>query len=809
MNAGIVSLVIMVVHFIFSVAMPGIVIYQLLNKYVFVKGEFSSGVEKIILIVCVGYLYNALQLLMVIGVGWLGFSNQLLMVELKYTVDGLICAYCFISYRKQLASINWGKVKPVVCSLNMAVVTMSVLVGVFAALKYPHVLDSGQLKWTMMIIDNPANSTASSTGAYGYSSLVYFPTLLFQEIPLVTLAAGFKVINSVLLALAVIYIVSQFRFTFPSIIVGAYYIVVMMSYFGFYGIVLTGKGSILGVVISLSCIASLIANNGTNRANIKSSIFFSSAIMSGVITLPYLFFMIGLYLLMSGGGEKAFRFLATLLAIGSLNIAIAFNAMIHLPLPAVFIGMVLMAGLFFLLRSIRILQWPPLTLERKAKYIPAIMVCISLVLAYFLMPVKVAIVPGLDIHGLPIVEYRSPLDGETSFFEFLFGFEGHLIPVSVVFGILGMVMFPWNKHSGINHGVCSFALFPLLMMAIVLVLTQVPILPLSGFNLWDLIRDVPLWYGAITFGLFSFVFVEIAVRWFLKIEWRKLAMGVFSVLLAATAVNANESSIYHHVKDPTHYTSIGGSKDQYFAELSESLFHLKHWEKKAFIVPRYSYANRLFYDYQMYFDAPIISVLTDNKSDVDKVMGLLPLFMVANPSDIMSLQRFPLGKSFAMKEVKSFSDRQESLYYISAASQNSLESLSEFPEYFISVSNGFYDIEKHADKEFRWTRKDSTFYVDSSLEGDYIISFGVVTTDGMPGEFTVYINDLEPISVMAVANNFDAPARITLKIDLEATRNSVRVVSRSPEVSFSRDSRRMSHATFFPIDLNQADKGFS
>jgi len=421
------------------------------------------------------------------------------------------------------------------------------------------------------------------------------------------------------------------------------------------------------------------------------------------------------------------------------------------------------------------------------------------------MPVKVAIEPGLDIHGVPIVEYRPPLDGETSFFELLFGFERHLIPVLVVFGILGMIMFPWKKHRGINHGVCSFALFPLLMIVFVLVFTQVPILPLSGFNLWDLIRDVLLWYGAITFGLFSFVFIEIVVRWFLKLEWRESAMGIFSVLLAATAVKANEGPIYHHVKDPTYYTSIGGSKDQYFAELSESLFHLKHLEKKAFIVPRHSYANRMFYDYQMYFDAPVIGVLTDKKSDVDKVMGLLPLFMVANPSDIMSLQRFPLGRSFAMKEVKSFSDRQESLYYISSASQNSFESLSEFPEYFISVSNGFYDMEKHADKEFRWTRKDSTFYVDSSLEGDYIISFGVVTTDGMPGEFTVYINDLEPIPVMVAANNFDAPARITLKIELEATRNSVRVVSRSPEVSFSRDSRRMSHATLFPIDLSQAD----
>ncbi len=809
MSAGFVSLVVMVVHFIFSVVLPGIFIYQLLNKYVFVEGKFSSGVEKLILIVCVGYLYNALQFMVVIGVGLLGFSNQLLMAELKYAVDGVIWVYCVTSHRKQLAWLNWRQAKPVVCSLNMVVVTMSVLVGVFAALKYPHVLDSHQLKWTMMVIDNTVNSTASSTGAYGYSSLLYFPALLFQGIPLVALAAGLKVINSILLALSLIYLVGQFRFAFPSIVVLAYFIVVMMSHFGFYGIVVTGKDSILGVVISLACIASLIANNGTTRANIKSSIFFSAAIMSGVITLPYLLFVICLYMLMSGGGEKAFHFLSTLLSVGSLSMAVAFNAMIHLPLAVVFCGIVLMAGVTFLLGFIRILQWPPLTLESQARYIPAIIVCLSLVIAYFLMPVKVAVIPGLDVHGLPIVEYRPPLDGGTSFSELLFGFEPHLIPALVVFGVLGMVVFPWKKLSGLKHGICSFALFPLLMIVFVLVLTRVPVLPLSGFNLWDLIRDVPLWYGAITFGLFSFVFVEIVVSRLLKVEWQKLAMGVSSVLLAVAAVNANESQIFHHVTNPVHYTSIGGHKDQYFAELSESLFHWKNLEKKALIVPRYSYANRMYHSYQMYFDAPVIGILTDNRLDVKKTMRLLPFLMVANPSDIMSLQRFSFDKSLAIKEVRSFSGHHESLYYVSAALKNSLETLREFPEYFVSISNGFYDSEKHADKEFRWTRKDSTFYVDSSVKGEYIISFDVVTTDGMPGEFTVYINDREPISVMAAANNFDAPARITLSIDLEATRNSVRVVSMFPEVSFSRDSRRMSHATFFPIDFNQVDKSSS
>lgn len=43
-----------------------------------------------------------------------------------------------------------------------------------------------------------------------------------------------------------------------------------------------------------------------------------------------------------------------------------------------------------------------------------------------------------------------------------------------------------------------------------------------------------------------------------------------------------------------------------------------------------------------------------------------------------------------------------------------------------------------------------------------------MTADQAPGEFTIYINNLEPISVLAAHNNFDAPARINLKIQLEA-----------------------------------------
>ncbi len=232
-------------------------------------------------------------------------------------------------------------------------------------------------------------SFATSTGALGYSALLYFPGTLFHFIPLVTLGAGFKVILGWLFVLTTFYLADKANFKSGFAMLVMLLLCFANHSFSEAGIYMLGKDSFFAVLFSMLFIATLFETEENRYFYVRSGMLLFCACISGVIVVPFLFILMALYLLFNINTlKKPFLFVLYLLAIGCVALAVAANAMMHIQFSHLAI---LFAGLITVVYFLRNISFTNLNLSFfKPVYFPILFAVMLIGLSY-LFPVKVAI----------------------------------------------------------------------------------------------------------------------------------------------------------------------------------------------------------------------------------------------------------------------------------------------------------------------------------------------------------------------------------------------------------------------------------
>jgi len=247
------------VHTVAAIVLPGLSILALTGGIIPIAQQENvgcTGAGRLAKVIAVGFLVSYLVFLMESAIAVLAPAYSVVAVSFGYLV--LLVLFALVLIRDRPRARLFDIVDSIVCDIrradNALVLAISFAAGAMAVIKYPNVLDSGQLAWTKELIHGDELgsrlSILSSSGAIGYSALIFPPGVLFRNIPLVTLASGFKVLLGGMLGLACILVVENLGFRCKLLSKIALVSLVILSYFGQVGFMELGKDSSFGVAFS-------------------------------------------------------------------------------------------------------------------------------------------------------------------------------------------------------------------------------------------------------------------------------------------------------------------------------------------------------------------------------------------------------------------------------------------------------------------------------------------------------------------------------------------------------------------------------
>ena len=806
-----------IVHTFLSIVIPGIYIKNKVYSF-FMKNNSvrAIDVEYIILVIATGILFNFIEFLIVTNLNRFGIITQVNFMYIKYGVDLFLLISIIWSVRH--AFFNFPKYFCVTkdMAINLGLILLAILIGIIGISNYPHTLDCGQLLWTKQIIENVTNVVSgygaikysSGNGAIGYSALIYFPGLLFDKIPLVTLAAGFKILVSMLVALTVIYAINVLNFTYKNITKLTYFVIIIFSFFGQYGVIEVGKDSIFAVIFSLLYIISL-AYNKNERDYIKSAIFFACATCLGSITVPYLFLITFIYLIISFGQIRTFLFIFWLICFSFIGLLIQFNCMLGISILYLAILAIILASICFLLRNIGytklIVESKSISLIKASGF--SIFIILVIIIANSLMPVKVAIIPWFDTLGNPFIEYRAPLDGIMTLPAYIFTFEPILAKLIIGIGIIGLIIYPIYSRLKPNLSIVSLALFPFTMLLSVLIFSHIKS-PFNGFNLWDMFRDVINWYGGVIFGLFLLLLIDSITLHFRNKTWAKFTFCICCFILIGISIVKNHNVIKNW-RTGAYYTSIGGDKNAYIAELAEYITLNKNPLARGLYISKNSSAYFWFYSFQMYSNLPLQNIDFTRASDIASIKSNSPIAFIGRSTDILQLVTHGSSNGYSdhldIKELHHFSNQDEALYLISYVDKPNNSHLDKFKfiPAQIEIGSGFYDNEQNGNGvNFRWVQQYSDLSLYTPKLGHYTVTMHVIHNTNTNKTLSIYLNDKLIKQYNLRQADYNKIIDISFVVDTREVINKVKLVSNLPGSKFPNDAREICYGIIMPVEVS-------
>ncbi len=624
------------VHSLISILGVGLALLLLLQEKLNLQN--SSPVGRILLSAALGILYNSLQFILIVLAHHYRLLPQPELAALKYGFDLLFLVAISIKYGKKITEeISLG-VTAVLKRDNLLIFLFSIGIGVTAILNFPHVFDSGQLMETCSMATTGWDFMNATRFGIGFSALGYFPSVLVNDLPLCSLFSGFKLLLSVVTGLTVIYGIDRLHVAHPAGAKLLYYALVQGSLFGLYGVVELGKDSIWALLFGFNCIFSLFRIDERESIAI-SAIFFSSSLLLGMIAIPYVLFFTGLYFIC--------RFLPNRVSASK-------------PLYMATVVFLFLAGTR-------------------------------------LMPVKLAInksdYPAKA--GDAVYSYYAPTNGRTTFYSYLsrHKMSNRLISEPkivykniewlVIIGLMGVLFLPFFKdrcgRDRFNDaGLKSAALFLLAAPVSFLLLTlpakgwlpasrfdKIPFTPITTFDAWNLIKDVPQWCIQVLAGIFFILLLESLVIKLVPDPRRQrfaysAAVGVLLFLIAAT-----QFPVIKNYRYPAEFNRYGGNKNPHFLRIMGALYN-HPGIKKVHIVQNATSINynSMYWDLQHYFpgfksnEIPPLSQTVASELQND-----LPFILVAQQDyahELSALMKKP--KNLKMHPLFENEQRREGVY---------------------------------------------------------------------------------------------------------------------------------------------------
>jgi len=483
---------------------------------------------------------------------------------------------------------------------------------------------------------------------------------------LVTLAAGYKVILGWLFVLTSFYLAAKANFKSGFAMLVMLLLCFANHSFSEAGIYMLGKDSYFAVLFSILFIATLFETEENRFFYVRCGLLMFCACISGVIVVPFLFILMALYLLFNINTlKKPFLFVLYLLAISSVALAVAANAMMHIQLSHLAI---LFAGLITVVYFLRNISFTNLNLSSfKPVYFP-ILFAIMLIGLNYLFPIKVPINSWADALKHPVVNYFPPLDGETTLSN-LIEYAGRMKHALVILGFLGIMTLVFNKKFKNSRILYAFALFPFIVLYLVVIFAHMKNSPFTGFNLWDMSRDVGNYYFPFLFALFAFismdfVFSLIPIPLFFNHEQTRQF-----ICLAVCLILAYKSLLYVSIKNYLHfdnivYTEIGGDKLPLFANLTQTLV-VNKYNHGTFLMDKESSGFVYFYSYQMYSNQDYYPIDFKDETSVKAVLIKKPYLIAVDKKNIGLFTRLIALQKANVQLVKDYGDEGTVLYNVS------------------------------------------------------------------------------------------------------------------------------------------------
>lgn len=508
-------------HFLLAVFLPGLVVAIILEQRWPAKRK--RPLDKLWLALACGLLYNTLQFLLVMWIVGRQWLSQPFMAGCKYGMDLTLLASAAVFCKQKMTDDLAAIARSLTSRRNLAVLLLAALVGVMAVLRFPHCFDCGQLIQTNSLFMTGRHNLSGFRISYGFSALVYFPAFNPWIIPMTTIAGGFKLPLMILLGLLCCSAVDRVRLHFPSAVRLLLFAMILSSVYGLYGIVELGKDSVWGVLFSLA--AMVMAWRSPQPLAI--SLLFVAAALMGVIAIPF-----------------CLAFLTIWLTWASIPENFSGSALLH---------------------------W--------------LTIVLPLLGAWLLMPVHLPqfMDPMFNSPLNQAIAY-PPADGRTGFIRYFFSwaiFSCHNVPLVIAAGMLGVLLLPAMRRQFASLSLRSLASAVPLTTFFFLLLTlpargwlpptkkeHIPWIPLSTFDLWNLIKDMAQWYIAPVCALLVLIVLQAGSR--ISRRFPKLrphhVMIMISLPLLASSVSINRIRMFELTK-PAHFHTRSGAHDPIIASV--------------------------------------------------------------------------------------------------------------------------------------------------------------------------------------------------------------------------------------------------
>jgi hypothetical protein len=590
-----------VIYATYSVLGVGFALLLLVQKYRVL--DPPDAVSRALTAVALGLCYNAIIFLVTFQMSRLGLLLAAAQVWwAKLACDSLV--FCLIAWtlrdRAQLLASVGAIFTPSVLSFAV----LGFVVGTWAFLRFPYVLDCPQLPPTQDLL---WGLTPSNMGpGFGFSGLIYYLGAAFVDIPLVTVAAAFKPLLGVLLGIVALHATRALRLPCPPGSALLYFVLLLLSNFGLNGVIGWGKDSIYGVLFSIAFLVTLCREVYPARP-FELSLYFAMASVLGVISVPYMLTAYGLWLLLADSDEGAWRTVAPMWFVNAVPFPIVLAEMSSISLKTAIglyatLGIVLLSCAMAARSRIGLALTDHLRRLRESlgtalRSLPIILMAI----AFVMLPVTLELVAWTNVDGSLRTGIFFPLDGKTGFVAYFLGYPFQKLTMTV--GVLAAALLPWLRR---NRGLLALTSMPLLVLVLALFRIKLKLEILKDSNIWDLIKDIPNWYGGALYTLFVVAALALCLQR-VRIPALRIAFAIgASALLSFWPVFRYDLKGF---AGPVQYTSTGGFSDSDMARVTEVIWKLPHHSNVLIDRDTNSGKYWLFYSLPMYGASP--SVLTE------------------------------------------------------------------------------------------------------------------------------------------------------------------------------------------------------
>lgn len=691
------------------------------------------------------------------------------------------------------------------------VLLVGMIIGIWAFLQFPHTFDSGQLLWTQHVlwgehVPKPTQSSVyTNTGSLqpmiGFSALI-LPLGALLSKPLVLVAASLKPFLVVILISSLIYIARLIRIKHLYPYVATLFLLVISSTFGLYGVIELGKDSIYGIIFC-TLFLFLLCRSDASNIGIQLSAVFAAGSLTGVIAVPYMVIAVAMWLVIAATQRMASEVLVPLMLVNAATLPLVAAAMTgKAVLPLYTIYLVAFSAVFFVVRR----PWPILIenirarADRYVSFIPLVLItsCAAL------LPVTIELIVWRNADGSLVTETRSPFDGQTGFFGLFFeGNVGTQIGIGVAFFAIGVL----SLSRRFTRSQIAVVSMPFATIALALLHERFGLHILTSFNIWDLVKDVPMWLGGSFFQVIAVNFIAGTLAKSVSAQqgWSRpqiyilsgsvTALLLFLIIAGLTNENYNKYVSYK-----------GYLYDEKVASTDEDLFHAANVvigdlvNKDVFMdsdfLPNY------FYSMQMY-GASVNRFQEDFPAGIE--LTEKTGFGIGR-KNYSKLIHYAKRNKFSLDYKYTTKDGKSSFFILDPQGDGSINMpIDDVLNLQIAfIKSGVYAEESAGDKTFRWARKSVLVEVPVIDEVACVTFLATASlSEEQRGSLTITGDAVDSTEVALPNSGLGSPTTVSITVRTTAPVAQLTLVSSLPERQFPNDSRSIAWAILGPLYVQQ------